>query len=199
MSVSRHRCEDRHRRYLGYCRRNRSTDRSLGRASRRPCHHHRTGIRGAQRRRGLRSRERPQNHCACTSARQETPRRNAPEARTSGGRDGRRHQRRPCTQNGTRRFVDGRRHLGGERSQRHHDHRQLVLEHWACCDVGPLALPKHPALHPLPNDGERSRLLHCVGRCLHGHRFTAHGDADALGEPHHGHVCCHGTGFAAAC
>ena len=108
------------------------------------------------------------------------------------------HQRRPGLEPSPNRPFDGRPHLGGQGSQRHHHPRQLVQEHRPRRDVGTLALSQHPAVYPVPNDHQRGGLPHRVAGRSDGHRVAAHCDPDAVDQPHHGYLRCHGLGVVAA-
>lgn len=45
--------------------------------------------------------------------------------------------------------------------------------------------------------GQRGGIVHRALGCFHGYAESAHGDADAVGQPHHGYVCRYGAGLAA--
>ena len=57
------------------------------------------------------------------------------------------------------------------------------------------ALQEHPALHRLPAHHQLRSPVHRAAWLAGRHRTAAHRDADALGEPHYGHLCRPGAGF----
>ena len=151
MPRRRHRGEDGDGRHSRHCPRNRPSGRPMERhRNHRRLRCDRPRIRGHPRLGTPRTRAENQNHSPRASARQKTPGAGAAEPRRGGGRHRRRHQRRPRPQGRACGPLDGRRHSRSQGGLGHNHHRQLLRFNRARRHVGPLALPQHPAFHPLP-------------------------------------------------
>ena len=95
-------------------------------------------------------------------------------------------------------LVDGRWHGSGQGGQRHHHPRQFVHQHQQGCAVGPVAISQHSALHSVPAHSQRLRLPGgSIVLVLQHTAGAPDSDPDAVGQPHHGHVCSTGAGFTA--
>ena len=157
-----------------------------------------TGPRCPRRQRRCRGGTPHKDYVARTSYRQVKTRRTAATARRSGGCHRRRNKRRPCPQRRAGGTVDGRRNIGGEGSKRHYNHGQLVCKHHKSRDVGTVALPKHPAVHPLPAHRKPRGLHHRADWCIHRTAIAAHRHTDAVGKPDNGRFRSPRARFAAA-
>ena len=112
-----------------------------------------------------------------------------------GGRHRGWGERWPGPEQRRRRPGDGQdRHVGRQGGERHHPARRLVHEHRQRDSLGPGTVREHPAVHPVPADDQRSRPRDRPARPVHRLRIAADRHADALGEPHHGHVRRPGPG-----
>ena len=188
MTGCRHPCENRDGRHTGNSNRDSSSDRSVetGRHGTQPYHGYR--LRSPERRRGTGPCDGPENHVACKTDGQATSRPAAQTERGSRVSIRRRHQRCPGIVPRPGGIEHGYGNLGSKGGERHHPARRLLPQHRDCRDVGTFAVQEHPTLHRLPAHHHPHCYVHRACRKLHGRRHSAHGDADVVGEPHHGHL-----------
>ena len=197
--VGRHRRQDRDGRHGRHRHRNSPPDRTVERCRRYGSQpHDGRRVRSRERRRAARPHRFAENPLAGAAARQTAARAAVAAAGRGGRRDGRRHERRAGAQLRQRGPFDGFGHVGGQGRQRHHAARRFVPLDRNGRHVGALALPQHPAVHPLPAHDQLRGDRRLPRRIGHGDRNAAHGDADPVGQHHHGHAGGHGHGIVAA-
>uniref|UniRef100_A0A8B9MYN5 ATPase plasma membrane Ca2+ transporting 3 n=1 Tax=Accipiter nisus TaxID=211598 RepID=A0A8B9MYN5_9AVES len=96
-------------------------------------------------------------------------------------------------------LVKGHRGDGrGQGGVRHHPDGRQLLQHRQGGDVGPQRLRQHLQVPPVPADRQRGGRGGGLHRGLHHPGLPAEGRADAVGQPHHGHLRLLGAGHRAA-